>query len=245
MDLILFDWTRMGRAYCVAGAVFEKGGWRIVRPLLFKPRHYPPCNAGWSPYYLDGYCRWEQFEVIGSLPASLEPPHLEDLWVRALKPRRRLAPPDLRRAILDATIAPPNEPLFGAPLVTNRTAAHLAPGTGQRSLATVVVPTDQITFTAAYRWGALEADVRVTLPIPLLGPRSLPVKDHHLLARAEQLAADLQQRAAHLNQTVRRMGERVAVRLGLTRPFQTQTAAGSAACWLMADSFFSLTDPQP
>ena len=42
---------------------------------------------------------------------------------------------------------------------------------------------------------------------------------------------------------VQQMGDPVAVRLGLSRAFQG--GAGNAACWLMADGFFSLKDPQP
>ena len=42
------------------------------------------------------------------------------------------------------------------------------------------------------------------------------------------------------------MGDTVAVRLGITRPFTPQEGAGRTPglCWLMADGFFSLTDPQ-
>ena len=49
---------------------------------------------------------------------------------------------------------------------------------------------------------------------------------------------------ATLNTAVMQMGERVAVRLGLSRPFQSD-ARQPAMCWLMADGFFSLHDPQP
>ena len=34
-------------------------------------------------------------------------------------------------------------------------------------------------------------------------------------------------------------------RLGLSRPFQATPGRGEGVCWLMADGFFSLTDPQP
>ncbi len=244
MDMILLDWTRMGPCYCVAGAVLEQGRWRIVRPLLCKRGYFPPRGAGWSPFYLDGYQRWECFELLGPTPADPEPPHLEDCWVRSLKPYRRFAAPDLRRAILDATIVPAGEPLFGDPLSATRTAAYLAPGLGKRSLATVVVPAAQIRFGAGWRQGQLEPDMRVTLPLPLLGPRTLPVKDHHLLRKVEALSRDLNQRTAALTDLVRRMGECVAVRLGLSRPFQAHGSA-PASCWLMADGFFSLVDPQP
>ena len=244
MDMILLDWTRMGPCYCVAGAVLKQGRWWIVRPLLCKRGYFPPRGAGWSPFYLDGYQRWECFELLGLMPADPEPPHLEDCWVRALKPHRRTAPPDLRRAILDATIVPVGEPLFGAPLSATRAAAYLAPGTGQRSLSTVVVPSAQINFGASLRQGELEPDVRATLPLPLLGPRTLPVKDHHLLRKVETLGRDLNQRTQALTALVRGMGGQVVVRLGLSRPFQAHNG-GPASCWLMADGFFSLMDPQP
>jgi hypothetical protein len=42
------------------------------------------------------------------------------------------------------------------------------------------------------------------------------------------------------------MGAAVAVRLGLSRAFAAPGVSGSsAACWLMADGFFSWSDPQP
>ena len=65
MDMILLDWTRMGRSYCLAGAVLEKGDWRIVRPLPMKHRAAPVRNIGWSPFLFDGHARWEIFELIG------------------------------------------------------------------------------------------------------------------------------------------------------------------------------------
>jgi hypothetical protein len=86
--------------------------------------------------------------------------------------------------------------------------------------------------------------VRVTLPLPEVGLRTLPVKDHHLLRHAEQGPANLDQRLQSLYQAVFRMGDPVVVRLGLSRPFQGHGPAGPAECWLMADGFFSLTDPQ-
>ena len=36
MDMVLVDWTRMGKFYCLAGAVVQEGKVRIVRPLLSK-----------------------------------------------------------------------------------------------------------------------------------------------------------------------------------------------------------------
>jgi hypothetical protein len=82
------------------------------------------------------------------------------------------------------------------------------------------------------------------LRLPDLGERSLPVKDHHLLSRAEAAAKTIEGRLAEMTRLVRAMGDRVAVRLGLTRPFQPE-AGGAELCWLMADGFFSFSDPQP
>src|SRR5438105_4326276 len=156
VDMILLDWTRMGRTYCLAGAVFQDRQWLIVRPLLTKNREGPVRNIGWSPYLMDGHTRWEIMELIGVQPATLEPPHSEDLWVRAMRSRRSSASPEQRRAILAATAALPNEALFGSDLATTRTAAYLEPGKGKRSLATLVVPSSQIRFDAAWREGILE-----------------------------------------------------------------------------------------
>src|SRR6516162_3862178 len=111
--MILLDWTRMGHSYCLAGAVFQDKQWRIVRPLPTKFRDAPVRNVGWSPYLMEGHARWEILELIGPQPALPEPPHLEDLWVRALQSRRVSALPEQRRAILAATTLPPKEPIFG------------------------------------------------------------------------------------------------------------------------------------
>jgi hypothetical protein len=248
MEMVLVDWTRMGRSYCLAGAVVERKGFRIVRPLMGKFRGMPVRNVGWSPYCLEGQTRWAVFELIGPTSATPEPPHLEDQWVRTLKPCRRLAAPEVRCAILKATLVPPAEPMFGVPLSTNRTAAYLAAGAGQRSLATMLVPAEQISFGAYWRSGIEEPDVRVTLPIPDLGPRTLPVKDHHLLLKAGPVTPSLEKLIQGLNQTVRQMGNQVAVRLGLSRPFSPSpgnSGTDPPVCWLMADGFFSPTDPQP
>jgi len=72
MEMILVDWTRMGRTYCIAGLVSEGQGWRTVRPMPVasrggsgRPRLWgvvdallsdppkpgpsqPPANVGWS-----------------------------------------------------------------------------------------------------------------------------------------------------------------------------------------------------
>jgi hypothetical protein len=242
--MILVDWTRMGRTYCLAGAVFRDKQWRIVRPLLTKFREAAVRNVGWSAYLLDGHARWEILELIGPQPADSEPPHLEDLWVRAMRSRRSFAAPEQRRAILAATTAPADEPIFGFELVSTRTSVYLRPGTGKRSLATLVVPSNRLRFTAAWREGCFEPDIRVEMPLPGLGDRWMPVKDHHLLLRVERAASDLEQRIKILNAGVQQMGELIAVRLGLSRSFQGR-ADQPGMCWLMADGFFSLSDPQP
>ncbi len=244
MDLILLDWTRMGKSYCLAGVVDPAGACRIVRPLLARYRSAPVRNAGWSVYQMDGHVRWEVFELVGPEPAAAEPPHLEDLWVRSLRPRRALAPIEQRRAILAATRPPPGEALFGAPLKLTRTSAYLPPGTGQRSLTTVVVPSRAVSFSVCQRAGVPEPDVRVALPVPGVGDCVLRVKDHHLLAGAERATTDLGGQEQALTRMVRQMGEDVAVRLGLSRAF-AGGATTTPQCWLMADGFFSLADPQP
>jgi hypothetical protein len=243
--MILVDWTRMGRSYCLAGAVPEPGRVRIVRPLPARSRGLPLRNAGWSPWLLDGHSRWEVFELAGPVEAPAEPPHLEDVWVRSLRPRRSLAPPDQRQALLQALAAEAEGDLFGAPLIATRATAYVQPGQGCRSLATLVVPASGIYFSAVRREGAPEADVRVALGAPPLGERWLAVKDHHLLLRAEKAGPPLDGMVRELNRAVQAMGERVAVRLGLSRAFRTRPHEGPGLCWLMADGFFSWSDPQP
>jgi hypothetical protein len=243
--MLLIDWTRMGKFYCLAGAIYEGGQYRIVRPLQFMFRDAPVRNVGWSPYQVDGYSRWQFFELVGSQPAKSEPPHLEDVWVRSLEPHHCSANRDLRQAVLAATTVKPGDPLFGVHLTPSYLAAYLRPGTGIRSLATLLVPAGQITFRAALRDGADEPDVRVTLHIPGLEGRFLPVKDHHLLLRAEKAGDNMQDMNWVLNEAVRQMGDPVAVRLGLSRAFPPREDCGPGYCWLMADGFFSFTDPQP
>jgi hypothetical protein len=245
MDLILLDWTRMGRSYCLAGVTVEGGFVRTVRPLLSKFRNAPVRNVGWSPYLIDGHQRWEIFEMAGAEEAGPQPPHLEDVWVRTLRPHRVSAPPEQRRAILQSLAARPGEVLFGTPLQTTRASAYLKPGTGQRSLITLIVPSIQVAFSATRREGAPEPDVRATIGVLPLAGRPLPVKDHPLLLRAEQAATDLNGLALSLIHIVRAMGERVAVRLGVSRPFQANPQRGPGLCWLMVDGIFSLSDPQP
>jgi hypothetical protein len=243
--MVLLDWTRMGKLYCLAGAVAEGGRFRIVRPLPVKVRGCPAPNVGWTPYLLDRHSRWEIFKLIGPEPAAAEAPHIEDIWVQSLKPRHQSAPADLRRAILDSTRAQAGEPIFGAPLASTRAAAYLLPGTGARSLTTVSVPSSLISFGVSWREGAEGPDCRVTLPVPGLGPRTLPVKDHHLLRRAECEGPGMEQLVATLNRTIRGMGDWLSVRLGLSRGFLQEGGWGLPRCWLMADGFFAQADPQP
>jgi hypothetical protein len=245
MDMILLDWTRMGRNYCLAGAVLDHSGVRIVRPLSARHRNAPVRNVGWSAWQLDGRSRWEIFELLGPEPAAAEPPHLEDLWVRALRPCRRLATVEQRRQVLAATGRRDGEPAFGAPLHTTRAGAFLHAGEGTRSLITLVLSRASIAFAASTRSGMTEPDYRAALTLPQLGERHLPVKDHHLLQMAEQQGSNREERIARLNARLRDMGESIAVRLGLSRPFQWGDAEKPAVCWLMADGFFSASDPQP
>jgi hypothetical protein len=245
MDMILLDWTRMGKSYCLAGVVAGEDGCRVVRPLLTKFRHAPVRNVGWSAYLLDGHSRWEVFELVGAATAAPEPPHLEDVWVRGLRPRKYLAPVEQRRAILQATAVWPGETAFGEPLEFTRVSAFLLPGHGRRSLTTLTVPSGQVVFSASRREGTDAPDVRVALCMPPLGERLFPFKDHHLLLMAEQAGRTLTEQVQALNQAVRRMGDQVAVRLGLSRPFPSGAESGEAKCWLMVDGIFSLADPQP
>jgi hypothetical protein len=242
--MILLDWTRMGKNYCLAGVVVQDGRYRVVRPLVARHRQASVRVAGWSPFLLDGYARWEVFELVGPQAASPEPPHVEDVWVRSLRPQRRSATAEERKAILAATAGGPAEPLFGVPLATTRSAAYVEPGSGRRSLAKLVVPSGGISFGGCRRTAAGEADVRVKLSVPEIGERVLAVKDHHLLSRAKQAGADLDRQLAALQAVVGQMGEQVAVRLGLSRPFHHEDDRDLPRCWLMADGFFSLSDPQ-
>jgi hypothetical protein len=245
VEMVLLDWTRMGKNFCLAGAVAESGRFRIVRPLPVKVRDCPTANVGWTPYLLGQHTRWEVFSLVGPEPATTEAPHVEDVWVRSLKPQRRLAAPELRRAILENTRAEAGQDLFGMPLKSTRTAAYLLPGTGARSLSTVALASSAISLAASWRDGAGAPDYRVTLPVPGLGPRTLPVKDHHLLRRAEASGSSTEQLVAELNRMIRDMGAWVGVRLGLSRGFLHEGGLGLPRCWLMADGFFSMTDPQP
>ena len=243
--MVLLDWTRMGQAFCLAGAVAQDGGYRIIRPLLVNNRNGAARNMGWPAYLLAGRSRWEIFELIGAQPAESQAPHREDCWVRSLRPRNRSASPEVRRAILEDTATWDMDSPFGAPLRPARIAAFLPPETGQRSLATIVIPSDEISFSFSQREGAPAPDIRVMLPVPPMGERLLIVKDHHLLAKVETATKEPARQITFLNQAIQRMGSQAAVRLGLSRAFQGDARQGAGMCWLMADGFFSLHDPQP
>src|SRR5262245_43364142 len=102
MDLVVLDWTRMGKVYCLAGVIEQAGGFRVVRALPLRRGGAAERSAGWSPFLFDGHTRWQAFEMVGPEPAPPEPPHLEDVWVRDLRPTQRLLDCDRRRAILRA-----------------------------------------------------------------------------------------------------------------------------------------------
>jgi hypothetical protein len=242
--MVLLDWTRMGKQYCLAGVVQHNGQLRVVRPLPMAQRAAAVRNVGWSPFLLDGHSRWEIFELTEPKPAAPSPPHLEDLWVRSLKSRRSFADCSLRRHILQTTLAQPDEPWFGAALTTTRCSAYLAPRSGQRSLVSLIVPARAVRFSVSWREGAAEADYRVSLGVPELQGRSLPVKDHFLLRRAERASSAAEGRIQALTLAVAQMGAEIVVRLGLSRSFQATAGRAESACWLMADGFFSFNDPQ-
>jgi hypothetical protein len=245
VEWILVDWTRMGRTYCLAGAVLHGAQARILRPLPARSADAPVRNVGWSPFLTDGRQRWEVFELIAPTPAEPQPPHLEDVWVRSLRPRARLATPAERHAILHATLGPPGEPAFGVPWTLTQASAFLEPASGERSLASIIVAARELIFTAAWRSGLPDPDFRVSFGGAELAGRSLPVKDHFLLKRAEQASRDLEVQLHVLRTAVEGMGQKVLVRLGLSRPFQATPHRGQGKCWLMADGFFSLENPQP
>jgi len=243
MEMILLDWTRMGTTYCVAGAVAQNGLMRMVRPLWVHHLHAPVRNVGWTPFVMDGHSRWEIFELVGPEPAISQPPHCEDVWVRDLKPTRRLANRDQRQAVLESTLACPTRPLFGSPLTRTTTSAYLAPGAGERSLTTVVMTADRVQFFATCRPHTAAVDLRVRLGTPGFEGRLLKLKDHFLLRQAEEASANLDGQLKCVQEAVRQMGERIAVRVGLSRPFAPD--GGEPRCWLMADGFFSFSDPMP
>lgn len=245
MDMVLLDWTRMGKSYCLAGVVAGEDRYWVVRPMPAWHRTAPVRNVGWAPEAVDGRSRWEVFELLEGRPAPPLPPHLEDAWVSRLKPCNRHATPAQRRAILQATLTAAGQDLFGAPLVATRSTAYLAPGTGCRSLTSVLVPAGGVTFSASWREGTPEPDYRVRLALPVLEGRALAVKDHFLLRRAEMASTNLERRVQELTLAVGQMGDSVLVRLGLSRAFQATAGRTHGVCYLMADGFFSFTDPQP
>ncbi|HTU92484.1 MAG TPA: hypothetical protein VMF69_20550 [Gemmataceae bacterium] len=80
MDMVLLDWTRMGKLYCLAGVVQHNGQLRVVRPLPQAQRTTAVRNVGWSPFLLDGHSRWEVFELIDPKSGEPSPPHLESVY---------------------------------------------------------------------------------------------------------------------------------------------------------------------
>jgi hypothetical protein len=245
MEMILLDWTRMSRTYCVTGAVHVNGQMRILRPLPRAQRDAPVRNVGWSPFQLDGHTRWEVFEVIAPEPALPMAPHLEDAWVVSLRSRRGLAAPAQRRAILEATLVPEGQSLFGVLLRRDKQKGYLLPDEGVRSLTSVAVRQKQIEIFVQRREYKPEADYRVRLHVPDLEGLVIPFKDHFLLVRAEQEAPTDAGRLLAIQSEIARMGEPVLVRLGVSRPYAQAGSASLPVCWLMADGFFSMSDPQP
>ncbi len=266
MSFVLLDWTRMGKGYCLAGAVVDGTAARTIRPLSIHHQRGagapaglislirsffirdPPAEGdrrvGWPAFLMAGRSRWEVFKLASPRLATPESPHLEDTWVRSILPCKRLATPDERRIILQATTAETAEGLFGAPLRVSGSKTFLLPGEGERSLTTLMAPVGQIRFRAGRRTRESAAtSIRVELPFPDLGLRTLPVTDHHLLSWAEQQSPRPEDQVDFLNGLVRQMGDRVAVRRGLSRPFAHEGAP--PVCWLMANGFFSMADPQP
>jgi hypothetical protein len=243
--MVLLDWTRMGKVYCLAGVVPDGGGLRVVRPLPQHSHNAPVRNVGWPADFMDRHCRWELFELVRPVAAAPQPSHVEDLWVSTLRPRHLLAPPSFRRTILERTMPPTGQKLFGIPLTRTRSAAFLAPGAGCRSLASLAVPAPDVHFRVVERAGVAEPDYRVELSVPGIEGRTLPVKDHFLIRRAETASATPEGRERALDLAVRQMGPLVVVRLGLSRAFQATPTRSPGACWLMADGFFSLADPEP
>lgn len=51
--MVLLDWTRMGKQYCLAGVVQHNGQLRVVRPLPLAQRTAAVRNVGWPPFLLD------------------------------------------------------------------------------------------------------------------------------------------------------------------------------------------------
>jgi hypothetical protein len=257
MEFVLIDWTRMGKTFCVAGLVAEGGAWRTVRPMPVALRPTPhigvgtqktesgslpsvPRNVGWLPRQLELFARWDILELLDPQPAEVERPHTEDMWVRLLRPTGRSIATERRAALLREMCTQAASPRFGAQLLTTAMSAYLKPGSGDRSLTTIILPSGEISFEASARGGATDVDVRARLNLPGLGTKLVPVKDHHLLRHGELSATDPAGLARVLRETVAAMGPSVAVRLGLSRGFVS--GHGEPRCWLMADGFFPAED---
>jgi hypothetical protein len=204
-----------------------------------------PVDTDWSPFQLDGHSRWEVFEVIAPEPAPPQAPHLEDAWVISLRSRHGLATSGQRRAVLQATLVPEGQPLFGAALRRDKQKAYLLANEGSRSLTSVAVRQKQIELFVERSAYKPEAVYRVRLHIPELDGLVIPFKDHFLLGRAEQASPTEAGRLRALQQAITQMGETVIVRLGVSRPYVHARSSSLPVCWLMADGFFSLSDPQP
>jgi hypothetical protein len=117
MEMILLDWTRMGRSYCLAGVVAETGGLRTVRSLLAVFRDAPVGNVGWSPFLIDGH------QALGGLRAGRS----RGRSGPAAAPGRRLGALAAAAAALGASgtaAARPGECIFGTPLITTRASAY-------------------------------------------------------------------------------------------------------------------------
>ena len=243
--MILLDWTCMGKTYCIAGVVQNQGQWRVVRPMPKCNHALPVRNVGWSPYQMDGRQRWQVFELVRPEAAPPLPPHVEDVWVRELRTQGRLADVATRRAILQQTTVGEGQPLFGAPFVSPNGKAYLMPATGDRSLVTVAASREQIVFSAFKRPEKTEPAYRVKLTVDGLREYVLPLKDHCLIQRVRHMSPQLEGQVKLLTSMVAEMGRAVAVRLGLSRAYSATGKDEDAVCWLMADGFFSMDNPQP
>src|SRR5437763_1944333 len=125
----------MGKCFCLAGVVVDGARLYVVRPLPVGQRGGASQFLGWPADQCEGFERWQVIELVEPERAGAAPPHVEDAWVRELRPRGRFAPVELRRAILTAT-ALSNEPLFGTTLHASGATAFANPGTGAYSLTT-------------------------------------------------------------------------------------------------------------
>jgi hypothetical protein len=246
MELVLVDWTQMGDFYCLAGAISQRGSICFVRPLPIRTRKSSSTFNGWPAPRIDGHMRWEVFDMIDPSPEQALPPHLEDAWVRDLRPCRKSVTAEWRRAILEAGVAQPDTPIFGVELKQLPSGScYLDPNTGNRSLATVMLPSAELQFTAHQCDGADASNNRyhVRLNLPGHSAAILAVKDYLLLRQAREYSTNLDSQVSFLNEAVRQMGARICVRLGLARPVSLATGQ-PGRCWLMADGFFSPDDPQ-